>query len=166
MFCAWGDAHGSFLFWRAHNRRMGRLRRLGNRLVADDGQEIAIERDALLHELRERRLWPGVFLSLCVVSLLPGIPICGGPKQVRYYERMMAAAEPFLDTPRRTPLSAFGYMCFDPSDLRPSPDADTIAAHGTGLDLAERAPDLPSLVQQLERLSIRSLSSFTPLPYQ
>jgi hypothetical protein len=165
VFCAWGDAHGSFLFWRAHDRRMIRLRHRHDCLVADDGYCVRFDRDELLAELRARRLWPGVFLSLAVVSLLPGVPISGGPKQLRYYERMIAAARPLLDQPRGTALSRYGYMCFDPAEVCPAGAARAVAARGTGLDLAERELDAEALAQQLTARSIRSVSSFRSLPY-
>lgn len=165
VFCAWGDVHGSFLFWRAHQRRMDRLRHRGDCLVAGDGYCVRFGRAELLGELRARRLWPGVFLSLAVVSLLPGVPISGGPKQLRYYQRMICAAQPFLDAPRTASLSAFGYMCFDPSELVPAGAERPVAARGTGLDLAERPLDRATVIRQLEARAVRSLSSFKPLAY-
>lgn len=149
LFCAWGHQHGSFLFWEARSDgSVGRMQLAGDRLVGE-GIEVPLASEPLHAAVAARRLWPGVFVSLCLVSMLPGIPVSGGPKQMRYYRRMLDVASRLLDRPMDTELCLYGYMCLDPAELRPAHDAVPVARGGTGLDLVERPADAEFLRAQL-----------------
>lgn len=149
VFCAWGEAHGSFLFWGARRRRTVRLIELSGRLVGDD-IDVPIRATELAAALRNGDLWPGVFLSLLAVSYLPGVPVSGGPKQNHYYRKMIEALNSSLALRRPTALSVLGYMAVAPEVMPGRFTAERLAKTGTGLDLVRRGLDLSRTLEIMQ----------------
>jgi hypothetical protein len=140
--CAWGDGYGSFLFWGAAPDNSGQvvpLREQAGYLVGD-GVKVPFERDATCTGLETKRLLPGVALSLFAISWLPGIPIAGGPRQSRYWERMIEAFNAIFPDVAERPnwLSQFGY---GPQMWDEHCASFGLPKSGTGLSLARRCID-------------------------
>ncbi|HEX2095061.1 MAG TPA: hypothetical protein VHG28_21860 [Longimicrobiaceae bacterium] len=152
VFCAWGDRRGSFLFWAARDGRLHRLWEEGGRLTDGSGG-FPLDRAGVAAALSDGRLWPGVFLSLLAVSYLPGVPVAGGPKQLRYYRSMVRAVNSTGAASRDEELSVLGYMTTDVGRLRPGPGRPgRIPAHGTGLALAGAPLDAEWLREELDQV--------------
>jgi hypothetical protein len=160
-FCAWGDKHGSFLFWNRRGDRLGRFVE-ENQCLVDDDVRVPLTRESLLDSLTNKAIWPGVFLSLMMTSYLPGLPVAGGPKQPEYYRAMIRAANAVGILSRGPELSTYGYWCVDMTRLSPSrTHLRHIPAEGAGLWLTDGACDAGWICEQLAQCPILPLP---PLP--
>jgi hypothetical protein len=157
-FCAWGARHGSFLFWNRLGDRLGRFVE-DEGCLAGSGVRVRLTRGSIRDGLETKSILPGVFLSLLAVSFLPGLPVCGGPKQPEYYRTMIRAANAVGTLKRTEKISTYGYTSVDMSQLTTNPTAARpIPKTGAGLALANGTGDPEWLCQQL------SLASFRPPP--
>ena len=161
-FCAWGERHGSFLFW--GRGEQGRTRRLAYEdVVRGESAEAEYLRGPgqCLRALRDGALVPNVFLSLFLVSYLPQLPVSGGPMQWRYYRRMIRVCNDLLGLQRPHQLSRYGYMCYDPKKLA-SAAGRAISKFGPGMDLLShplKEEEAEAILQKIEIQRFR-----VPLP--
>lgn len=154
VFCAWGERQGSFLFWGNRDSRASRLQEHEGALVGGN-IEVVLAKDSVADALRKGQLWPGAFLSLLVVSYLPGLPISGGPKQLQYYRSMIQAANSLGIEVRPESLSQQGYMTFDLCDLRlRRGDSQCFSDFGTGLALSRSGFELDFLIEQMSAIEV------------
>jgi len=156
VFCAWGEHHGSFLFWGCRNQRVVRMIEKDGRFHGD-GFAIPIEPDAVAAALRSQSIQPGVYLSLLMVCYLPNIAVCGGPKQDRYLRRMISVTNDLLELSRAPHLSEAGYMSFDPALLsaRARPERG-LHPFGIGLDLMRKGVERRLALEALATLDVPS----------
>ncbi len=154
VFCAWGERQGSFLFWGNRDSRASRLQEHEGALVGSN-IKVVLAKDSVADALRKGQLWPGVFLSLLVVSYLPGLPISGGPKQLQYYRSMIRAANSLGIEVRPEDLSQLGYMTFDLCDLRlRRGNSQCFSDFGTGLALSRSGFELDFLIEQMSAIEV------------
>src|SRR5208283_1954610 len=165
VFCAWGRQHGSFLFWAATEKHKVERLHEDNGCLIGDSHKIPLTRDDLLRELEAKQIWPGIFLSLLVVSFMPCLPVAGGPKQLTYYRSMIRTANRLVRVARSERLSVYGYMCVKPQTLLPVSGGPFLRAWGTGLDITERNIDIPYLAQQMDNILVPDPLCPPPLPY-
>jgi hypothetical protein len=117
-FCAWGKRHGTFLFW--IRGACGRVRRLAFDSKNPESEldaAVLNDRGECINALKEKLIFPNGFLSLFLISYLPGIPVVGGPMQWRYYRKMIRVCNALFEMKRPLKLSRYGYMCVDPRGL-------------------------------------------------
>jgi hypothetical protein len=154
-FCAWGEHHGSFLFWHCSGKKPRRLVEENGSLINAD-IAIPITRDSLLNALTTRTIVPGVFLALMVISYLPGLAVAGGPKQPAYYRTMIRAANGVdANITRSEDMSTYGYWCVDMTLVSPNADSGgNIPAIGAGLWLTEKSCDASWICDQLDRCPV------------
>jgi len=152
--CAWGAHHGSFLFWNRRGERLGRFVE-EDRCLVDGDTRVPLTREAILNGLLTRSILPGVFLSLLVISYLPGLAVAGGPKQPDYYRVMIQAANEVGGLTRGEELSTYGYWCVDMSRLTPNRAATRqIPKDGAGLSLTDGTCDAEWLCEQLAQIPV------------
>ena len=160
-FCAWGESHGSFLFWNRRGDRLGRFVERDGGLV-DGDTRIPFTSEALARSLRTGAIWPGVFLCLMMTSYLPGLPVAGGPKQPEYYRAMIRAANAAGGLDRSINLSTYGYWCIDTTRLTPRrTEQFHVPAQGAGLWLTTRHCDASWVCEQLSECPVLPMP---PLP--
>ncbi|MEI2385866.1 hypothetical protein [Breoghania sp. JC706] len=167
VLCAWGDDHGSFLFWGVEGRRLVRLEERGGALEGGS-LRIALTPEDIGCSLRCGRIWPGVYLSLLALSYLPNLAVSGGRKQDHYYRRMIVVTNAVLGLERPQDLSLVGYMTIDPcmfpakdpvagsafGDAKTGGEGGSLRPFGTGLDLARRGLNLPAAVKIMRSTAI------------
>jgi len=152
--CAWGAHHGSFLFWNRRSERLGRFVEEDGCLV-DGDTRVPLTREAILNGLLTRSILPGVFLSLLVISYLPGLAVAGGPKQPDYYRDMIQAANEVGGVSRGEELSTYGYWCVDMNRLTPHRAATKhIPKDGAGLSLTDGTCDAEWICEQLGQVPV------------
>lgn len=154
-FCAWGEHHGSFLFWHCREGKPRRLVEENGKLINAE-VSIPITRDSLLDALRARSIVPGVFLCLMVTSYLPGLAVAGGPKQPAYYRDMIRAANG-VDAKvfRSEDISVYGYWCVDMTLVSPNANSGgNIPALGAGLWLTEKSCEAAWICDQLDKCPV------------
>jgi hypothetical protein len=87
-------AQTSDLFWRQSDGRLYPLRLRGSCL--SDGRDpafsVSFERVAIAAALRDRHLVPGLLMTFLLLSILPGVRVLGGCRQVVYYPLMRYVA--------------------------------------------------------------------------
>jgi hypothetical protein len=162
IFCAWGQTQGSFYFWGAQDAGVARLREENGHLLGASWR-IPLEKDSLLDFLRAGRLWPGVFLSLLMVSFFPNLPISGGPKQLHYYRLMIWAANRLDCAPREERLAGYGYMILDFTGMRLGREnGGLLPSCAPGLALADAQLDPDWLAAELSRLPLLPFPEVIP----
>jgi hypothetical protein len=149
--CAWGERHGSFLFWGSHQGQVVRLREVDNHLIGEDTR-IPFEPDAVRYALCAGKLLPGVFLSLLAVSYFPNLSVSGGARQLQYFRQMIQAANQAGAGSRSIRISLPGYMASDFRLIRPWKGATGMPDFGTGLALASRTPDMRYILEQMAQI--------------
>lgn len=153
-FCAWGLRHGSFLFWKGTTDRIGRFVEENDCLVSDE-LSIPLTREALIDALKERRIWPGVYLCLTVISYLTGLAVAGGPKQPDYYYAMIRVANEVGGMNRELSLSTYGYTCMDLTRVTPNKDEPRkFPLRGAGLWLSQGQTDPSWFCNQLSTIPV------------
>ena len=159
VFCAWGENHGSFLFWGCRNHRLVRLFE-HDQILQGDGIAVPIQPDTVAAALAAGTIRPGVYLSMMLVSYLPDVPVSGGPKQDHYLRKMIAVTNDLLGMARSPDLSTVGYMTIDATQLpvAGTQPAGTLQPYGIGLDIMMRGVARDVALNRLAALPVARLS--------
>ncbi|MFZ4857816.1 MAG: hypothetical protein ACOYL3_15600 [Desulfuromonadaceae bacterium] len=134
VFCAWGKARGSFLFWARDSKcKLVRLEMSTDGLFLQSCNHdinLRLDKNTLLEMLESKAIWPSAYLSLFITSYLSEIPVAGGRKQYHYYRHMIEATNGVLGQDRTLELSVFGY------DRMKYAQNDIVPDYGAGLHFA------------------------------